>query len=346
MNLGSGITHHWQRFVCMFAFSLVPTNAFSDASTICLDKILEAGFEVPSRSVEVSVLSNGLVRYNWSSAEVACETIEDQIINLTVKGKKILENGFSSPGAEALFKYMQNENSDMFADCKARFDGTKETFTNIYLPKLQSLSADVEEIKKQFDENFSRVSREFFIKKYYEHRKRLARLETYEELLRNDATNSEDITECVTVADKALAREIEFKKQIEKLETQILQRNDEIRQQSIEIVKLREEVQKLKGDRASLSAELALYEKPRKLNAIVDELNNADFVKANQLYEEISSKFTLTFKEKKRLETAATQSVRPIPASDRVNNRDGYQFLVNLFPDNKYYQNKLVSYSD
>ena len=344
MNLGSKLTSRWGRFVFVAALLLQPTVAFSDARLICADKIMEAGSKVRKRSAEVSALPNGLLRHSWSSEEIECDTIDDQIINLTIKGKKILENGFSSTDAEALFKYMESENSKMFAECKERFDGAKETIAAIYMPKLQALDADVEGVKNQFDYNFSKVSREFFIKKFYEHQEPLARLETYEELLRNDATNSIDAKECITVADKALARETDFRKRIEKLETQVAQRDEVLSQQSIEIAKLRQEFQKLEGIRESLSAELALYEKPRKLTAIIDLLKNAEFVEASRLFAELVSKFSLTAKERKRLEVIAIESVRPIPGSDKDGNRVGYQFLVNLFPENKYYRNKLASY--
>ena len=346
MNSCSNLIRPLKTFVFVSSLLVFPEVAFPDARVICADKIMEAGSKVRMRSAEVSALPNGLLRHSWSSGDIECDTIDEQIINLTINGNKILENGFSSAEAEALFTHMQTENSKMLAECKARFDGAKETFANIYLPKLQSLDADVEAIKKQFDENFSKVSREFFIKKYYEHQEPLARLETYEELLRNDATNSVDIKECITVADKALARETDFRRHIENLESEVAQRDKTVSQQATEIAKLREELRKLESIRAGLSAELALYEKPRKLNAIVDTLKNADFAEANQFYEEISSKFNITAKERKRLEVIAIESVRPIPASDISRNRAGYQFLVNLFPENKYYQNKLGSYSE
>jgi hypothetical protein len=233
----------------------------------------------------------------------------------------------------------------MFAECKDRFYGTKETFANIYLPKLQSLDADVEEIKNQFDENFSKVSREFFIKKYYEHKEPLARLETYEELLRNDNTNPIDTEECIGVADKALARETDFKRRIENLEAQVTQKDEALSQKLIEIAKLRQELQKLEDIRASLSAELVIYEKPRKLNAIINMLKNAEFLEASHLFAELVSKFSVTAKERKRLEVIAIESVRPVPASDKTTNRAGYQFLVSLIPENKYYRDKLASYS-
>ena len=345
MNSYSNLIGRLKTLVFVSSFLLFPAVALSDVRAICADKIMEAGSKVRMRSAEVSALPNGLLRHSWPSGDIECDTIDDQIINLTINGNKILENGFSSAEAEALFTYMQSENSKMLAECNARFDGTKETFANIYLPKLQSLEADVEEIRDQFDENFSKVSREFFIKKYYEHQEPLARLETYEELLRNDATNSVDIKECITVADKALARETDFKKHIENLESEVAQRVETLSQQATEIAKLREELRKLEGIREGLSAELALYEKPRKLNAIIDTLKNADFDEANYLFAELTAKFSLTAKERKRLEVIAVESVRPIPASDKSNNRAGYQFLVNLFPENKYYQNKLASYS-
>ena len=344
MNLGSKLTRHWRNFALVSALLLQPTVAFTEAKTICADKIMEAGTKVRLRSVEVSALPNGLLRHSWSSGDIECDTSDDLIVNLSINGKKILANGFPSLEAEALFKYMQSENSKMFAECKARFYGTKETFSNIYLPKLRSFGADVEEIKNQFDYNFSKVSREFFIKKFYEHQEPLARLELYEELLRNDATNSIDAKECITVADKALARETDFRKRIEKLETQVAQRDEVLSQQSIEIAKLRQEFQKLEGIRESLSAELALYEKPRKLTAIIDLLKNAEFVEASRSFAELVSEFSLTAKERKRLEVIAIESVRPIPASDKARNQFGYQFLVNLFPENKYYRNKLASY--
>jgi hypothetical protein len=346
MNLGSKLTSHWERFVFFAVLLLQPTVAFSDATLICADKIMEAGSKVRMRSAEVSVLPNGLLRHNWSSEEIECDTIDEHIINLMIKGKKILENGFSSAEAEALFRYMQSENSKMFAECKARFDGTKETIATIYVPKLQALDADVEGIKNQFDENFSKVSRDFFIKKYYEHQEPLARLDNYEELLRNDNTNPIDTEECISVADNALARETDFKRRIENLEAEVTQRDEVLSQKSIEIEKLRQELQNLKGVLAGLSTELALYEKPRKLNKIIDLIKTADFAEANQIYKEISSKFTLTAKERKRLEIMAIESVRPIPASDQSSNRAGYQFLVNLFPENNYYQNKLAAYSE
>ena len=345
MNYRSKLTSRWGRFVFVAALLLQPIVAFSDTSAICADKIREAGTKVRLRSVEVTTLPNGLLRHRWSSDDVECDTSNDQIVNLSIDGEKILENGFSSAEAEALFQYMQNENSKMFDDCKARFDGTKETFSYIYLPKLQSLGADVEEIKSQFDENFSKVSREFFIKKYYEHKEPLARLKTYEELLRSETANSKDNKECITVAEKALSRERDFKRRIENLETEVAQRDEALNQQSTEIAKLRQGLQKLEDIRASLSAELVIYEKPRKLNAIVNMLKNAEFLEASRLFDELVSKFSVTAKERKRLEVIATESVRPVPASDKTTNRAGYQFLVSLIPENNYYRDKLASYS-
>ena len=136
MNLGSKLTRHWQNFALVSALLLQPTVAFTEAKTICADKIMEAGSKVRKRSAEVSALPNGLLRHSWSSEEIECDTIDDQIINLTIKGQKILENGFSSTDAEALFAYMESENSKMFAECKERFDGAKETIAAIYMPKL------------------------------------------------------------------------------------------------------------------------------------------------------------------------------------------------------------------
>lgn len=335
---------HWRSFALVSAILLHSTAAFSDARLVCADKIVEAGYKVRMGSAEVSGLSNGLLRHSWSSEKIECDTINGQIINLTIKGKKILENGFSSAEAEALFEYMERENSKMFAECKERFEGAKETSLSIYLPKLQELNADIEGVKNQFDYNFSKISREFFVKKYYEHQEPLARLEKYEELLKNDATNSVDTEECVTVAGKAVAREIDFVRRIENLETEVAQRDEVLSQQSIDLEKLRQELRKLEGIRVSLSAELALYAKPRKLNAIILVLKNAEFVEASRLLAELISKFSLTEKERKRLEVIAIESVRPIPASNKARNRSGYQFLLNLFPENRYYQNKLDSY--
>ena len=164
MNSCSNLICPLKTFVFVSSLLLFPAVALSDVRAICADKIMEAGSKVRMRSAEVSALPNGLLRHSWSSGDIECDTIDEQIINLTIDGKKILENGFSSAEAEALFKYMQSENSKMFAECKDRFYGTKETFANIYLPKLRSLDVDVEEIKNQFDENFSKVSREFFIR--------------------------------------------------------------------------------------------------------------------------------------------------------------------------------------
>ena len=346
MNSCSNLICPLKTFVFVSSLLLFPAVALSDVRAICADKIMEAGSKVRMRSAEVSALPNGLLRHSWSSGDIECDTIDEQIINLTIDGKKILENGFSSAEAEALFTYMQSENSKMLAECKDRFYGTKETFANIYLPKLRSLDVDVEEIKNQFDENFSKVSREFFIKKYYEHKEPLARLETYEELLRNDNTNPIDTEECISVADKALARETDFKRRIENLEAQVTQKDEELSQKSIEIAKLRQEIQSLEDIRTSFAAELAVYEKPRKLNKIIDLIKTADFAEANQIYKEMISKFTLTATDRKRLEIMAIESVRPIPASDKSSNRAGYQFLMNLFPENKYYQSKLASYSE
>ena len=89
-----------------------------------------------------------------------------------------------------------------------------------------------------------------------------------------------------------------------------------------------------------------VFVKNFKLNKIIDLIKTADFDEANQIYKEINSKFTITAKERKRLEIMAIESVRPIPASDKSSNRAGYQFLMNLFPENKYYQSKLASYSE
>ena len=139
-------------------------------------------------------------------------------------------------------------------------------------------------------------------------------------------------------------RETDFKRRIENLEVQFAEKDEALRQKSIEIAKLRQEIQNLEDIRASLSAELALYENPRKLNKIIDLIKTSDFAETNKIYKEMSSKFTLTATERKRLEIMAIESVRPIPASDKSSNRAGYQFLMNLFPDNKYYQSKLASY--
>jgi putative transposase len=117
MNLGSKLTRHWRNFALVSALLLQPAVAFTEAKTICADKIMEAGTKVRLRSVEVSALPNGLLRHSWSSGDIECDTSDDLIVNLSINGKKILANGFPSLEAEALFKYMQSENSKMFAEC-------------------------------------------------------------------------------------------------------------------------------------------------------------------------------------------------------------------------------------
>ena len=133
MNSCANLIRHLKTFVFVSSLLVFPEVALSDARVICADKIMEAGSKVRMRSAEVSALPNGLLRHSWSSSDIACDTIDEQIINLTINGNKILENGFSSAEAEVLFTYMQSENSKMLAECNARFDGTKETFANIYL---------------------------------------------------------------------------------------------------------------------------------------------------------------------------------------------------------------------
>ena len=89
MNLGTKRTSHWGRFVFVTALLFQPTVALSDARTICADKIMEAGTKVRMRSAKVSALPDGLLRHSWPSGDIECDTIDDQIINLTINGNKM-----------------------------------------------------------------------------------------------------------------------------------------------------------------------------------------------------------------------------------------------------------------
>ncbi len=49
-------------------------------------------------------------------------------------------------------------------------------------------------------------------------------------------------------------------------------------------------------------------------------------------------------RHKAGLENIALTTIRPLPASDRLGNLDGYEFLLTLRPDNRLYRSKIKQY--
>lgn len=338
---------NWKKSICLiFAIFWHSSAVTAGSGEKCVEALLGAGYKVNLTSVDIIATNTGSVRYGWKNKNIQCVTVGDEIIRLSVDDKLLIENGFPSTEAAELFIYMKNENGSMLESCQARFYGVIETFDTIYLPKLRSFDADLEQIKSQFDENFSKISRDFFVEKYYEQQAPLRRLEAYDDLLNHGDGSQLERNECIFVADEALEREEVFQAAISDLLSEVdalegaLEKRDDI------LTRLQNELSAARSRENTLLDELKKFEKPRKLAQIEEALREEKFISATELFEDISAKFVLSVSEVKRLELIAIEAVRPIPAADRKKNKQGYDFLGKLDKTNEFYQSKIRSYSN
>jgi len=338
---------NWKKSICLiFAIFWHSSAVTAGSGENCVEALLGAGYKVNLTSVDIIATNTGSVRYGWKNKNIQCDTVGDEIIRLSVDDKLLIENGFPSTEAAELFIYMKNENGSMLESCQARFYGVIETFDTIYLPKLRSFDADLEQIKSQFDENFSKISRDFFVEKYYEQQAPLRRLEAYDDLLNHGDGSQLERNECIFVADEALEREEVFQAAISDLLSEVdalegaLEKRDDI------LARLQNELSAARSRENTLLDELKKFEKPRKLAQIEEYLRQKKFISATELFEDISAKFELSVSDMKRLEIIAIEAVRPIPAADREKNKEGYDFLGKLDKTNKFYQNKIRVYSN
>ena len=335
---------------CLSLFAVLgiistPTISFADGLTRCVEQLEVSGISVSPKKAKATISSNGLINYQWQKPSIICITSNNFIKSLIVDNKVLLQDGFPSLEAAELFRYMQQANSNMLSECTARHQGTLDAFDQIYLPKLRNPNANLDEIWKLFDDNFSKVSKTFYEDQYRESREPLLRLKLFEEILEGLQDPDRQNPDALIVASRAIEREARLQTDIDQLLKAVEVLKSQVTKANASIEKLSAELGRSTTENTNLLDELMSYEKPRGLRQIEANLRNMNFIKAQIELSELLKRFKLDQNELNRLEFTALEVVRPIPASDKGNNKLGYAFLNTLLPQNKRYMNKLMAYS-
>ena len=331
--------------ILIMLFLFVSTSSvLAGALNACVDLAKSVGAELTIRKAKAAALSNGLIRYSWKNNTVFCETFAQQVINLKINNIDVFVDGFASTEAYNLFQYMQGQNNKMLSDCRARHSGTIEVFDQTYLPKLRKLAPNLTAIKEQFDHNFSRVSRDYYITQFYNNQKSLLRLVAFDDILSNLPKTTQIDKNCIALADKVVARETNLHTRIENLLDKISHLKGDLAFEKGRVNNLTMELARSEQYGRDVLKELKKFEKLRKLKIIEKFLKNQNFPDATASLNDLLSRFKLEKSESKRLEVIAIEIVKPLPAANTSANREGYEFLNKLLPSNNYYKTKLKNY--
>jgi len=80
------------------------------------------------------------------------------------------------------------------------------------------------------------------------------------------------------------------------------------------------------------------------VQALAQVIGGKDLDAAQDLFAQLSRDYQLSPKELRLLEQAAIEAIKPIPATNRRANFQGYSLLSQINPDEPYYQRKRQKY--
>ena len=222
----------------------------------------------------------------------------------------------------------------------------RDIINKSYIPKINAPSADLLAIKRQFDQNFARVSRKFYIEEYNTSRPKLFRLEQLEKILSSLPHEVSENPGCIARADTIFQREQKIQSDLNSAQKEIRKLKITVKEKETTVKELSAEVEALEAGNSKLLVELRAYDQPRRLKKIMDLIELGDFEDAYLSLDQLMKDYVLGTKKLKNLEYLTLEKVKPIPASKRKSNFLGYKLLNSIDPNNSYYARKMETYSD
>ena len=330
-----------------FACFLCCSAAFGRPVDLCIEAIKDTtGFIEKEQFVKKENQSFGVINFTWREEEITCVASKEKVISLDIAGNKLLFEGSSTLNTSKLLNYIDTQTKEEWQACKLRSAAFRDIINKSYIPKINAPSADLLAIKRQFDQNFARVSRKFYIEEYNTSRPKLIRLKKLDKILSALPHEVSENPSCIARADIIFQREQKIQSDLNSAQKEIQKLRIKVKEKETKIKKLYAEVEALEARSLKLLAELRDYDQPRRLKTIMDLIERGDFENAHFSLDQLMRDYVLGNKNLKNLEYLILEKVKPIPASKRKSNFLGYKLLNSIDPNNSYYTSKMETYSD
>ena len=333
--------------VLFFACFLFCSAAFGRPINLCIEAIKDTtGFIVKEQFLKKENQSFGAINFTSLDKEITCVASKEKVISLDVAGNKLLFENSSSLNASKLVNYIDTQTKEEWQACKLRSAAFRDIINKSYIPKINAPSADLLAIKRQFDQNFARVSRKFYIEEYNKNRPKLFRLEQFDKILSSLPHEVSENPGCIARADTIFQREQKIQSDLNSAQKEIRKLRVTVKAKETTVKELFAELEALEARNSKLIAELRDYDQPRQLKTIMNLIEIGDFENAHLNLDQPMRDYVLRTKKLKNLEYLILEKVKPIPASKRKSNFLGYKLLNSIDPNNSYYARKMETYSD
>ena len=314
---------------------------------LCIAAIEDAtGVIKKKQFVKKENQSLGVINFTWPKEEIICVTNKEKVITLNISENKLIVDGVSTFSAKKLLDYIYAQTKEEWDECKLRSAAFRDVINKSYMPKINASNADLFAIKRQFDQNFARVSRKFHIEEYNKSRPKLFRLEQLDTILASLPHDVSENPSCIARADIIFQREQKIQSDLNSTLNEIQELSKSVKEKETKVKQLQAEVRALETRSSELLAELKEYDQPRRLKAIMDLIELGDFENAYFNLDQLMSDYVLGNTKLKTLEYLILKKVKPIPATKRKINFLGYKLLKSIDPSNSYYASKVKTYSD
>ena len=333
--------------VLFLSFFLCCSAAFGKPIDLCIEAIKDTtGFIVKEQFVKKENQSFGVINFTWLDKEITCVARKEKVISLDMAGNALMFEESSTLNASELVNYIDTQAKEEWQACKLRSAAFRDIINKSYIPKINGPSADLLAIKRQFDQNFARVSRKFYIEEYNTSRPKLFRLEQLEKILSSLPHEVSENPGCIARADTIFQREQKIQSDLNSAQKEIRKLKITVKEKETTVKELSAEVEALEAGNSKLLVELRAYDQPRRLKKIMDLIELGDFEDAYLSLDKLMKDYVLGTKKLKNLEYLTLEKVKPIPASKRKSNFLGYKLLNSIDPNNSYYARKMETYSD
>lgn len=328
---------------CAAVFS--GTGAWANPYAQCVQAARAfAGLALPESGAQETAVGGGAYRLDWPTQAVQCQATATQVQALAVAGQMLVVDGYAGAEAAELRSYMDGQINLMANQCWAQVNGIKASVAQGFDPKLRAPNPKLAQIKAQFQRNLDLASGAFYARAYSESVPKLRRLEAIEQILAKAEPDQRDSAQCWKLADEYSQLQLGAQENETALEGVIAEMSAQLEAQKTELDGLRAELARAQAALRDTADELRDYRRPKRVQALAQVIGRKDLDAAQDLFAQLSRDYQLSPKELRLLEQAAIEAIKPIPATNRRANFQGYSLLSQINPDEPYYQRKRQQY--
>ncbi len=328
---------------CAAVFS--GTGAWANPYAQCVQAARAfAGLALPESGAQETAVGGGAYRLDWPTQGVQCQATATQVQALAVAGQMLVVDGYAGAEAAELRSYMDGQINLMANQCWAQVNGIKASVAQGFDPKLRAPNPKLAQIKAQFQRNLDLASGAFYARAYSESVPKLRRLEAIEQILAKAEPDQRDSAQCWKLADEYSQLQLGAQENETALEGVIAEMSAQLEAQKTELDGLRAELARAQAALRDTADELRDYRRPKRVQALAQVIGRKDLDAAQDLFAQLSRDYQLSPKELRLLEQAAIEAIKPIPATNRRANFQGYSLLSQINPDEPYYQRKRQQY--